>query len=114
MPTQWRRTVSLGPDGQTLVVGTPNGGNPSGRTDPPDSITLRPADLPATITYTGQGGVRVQDVAWDGDHTGVTAPPANGNVLTVTDSGGVTDCSYYVRDTEGRQTGDPQIHNVSS
>lgn len=113
MPTQWRRTVSLGTDGQTLVVSTPNGGNPSGRGDPPDSITLSPGDLPATITYTGQGGVRVQDVVWDGDHTGVTAPPANGNVLVVTDVGGVADCSYYVRDTEQRQTGDPQIHNVS-
>lgn len=109
MPSNWSRQVSL--ENGTLVVSTPSGGNPNGKNDPPDSISLHPADLPATIRYTGVGGVQLSGVNWDGDHTGVTVD-TSGNVVTVTDSGGTANVSYFVIDGSNHTTGDPQIHNL--
>jgi hypothetical protein len=111
MSTNWNRQVSL--VNGTLVVTTPPNGNPPGRTDPPDEISLHPADLPATIRYTGQGGVQLQGVDWDGTHDGVTAA-ATGNVVTVTDTGGTPNVSYYVIDNANHTTDDPQIHNLDN
>lgn len=112
MSSTWNRQVSLDAGG-ALIVSTPSNGNPSGRTDPPDSISLHPSDLPATIIYTGTGGVQLSGVNWDGDHAGVTASSA-GNTVTVTDSGGQANVSYYVTDNTGHTTGDPQVHNLDN
>jgi len=113
--TTWNRQVSLGSDG-TLQVSTPEGGNPPGHDDPPDSITVDSNSLPATVQYTGIGGVRLHKIRWDGDHHGVTSQK-QGETLIVEETSdrmpGST-ISYFVIDHERRSTGDPQIHNQVS
>jgi len=78
--TTWNRQVSLGSDG-TLQVSIPDGGNPPGHDDPPSSITVDANSLPATIRYTGIGGVRLHKIRWDGDHTGVTGKKKGGTLI---------------------------------
>jgi hypothetical protein len=112
MSTTWNRQVALSADG-TLVVSTPSGGNPDGRNDPADSISLHPADLPATIRYNGIDGVQLNGVNWDGVHDGVTSS-VQGTTVTVTDTGGTPNVSYFVTDNANHTTEDPQIHNLDT
>ncbi len=87
------------------------------RTDTANDITTYPADRPvggAKILYHSTDVVLTKITMKEGSLPEALSYEANspGTLLTVTDKGATgTDYSYYV-EGDGKQTQDPQIHNV--
>ena len=120
MGKQWSRQVSVTGTGtnQSLTVTTPNDGNPTGRNDPANSITIFQSDRTggATVRYTltGTNG-SLSIVNKDGSGTvpaGFSVSPP-GQTVTITDEETATNTaqfSYYVQ-YGTIKTPDPMITN---
>jgi len=122
MGKQWSRHVSVQvKDGkQYLAVTTPGGGNPQGRNDPDNSITIFESDRKggATVRYTLTGSSGSISIV---NKDGTNAPPAGFTVsdpaptVTITDEEAATNTaqfSYYV-EFGTIKTEDPMITNAS-
>lgn len=128
MGLQWQRTVAVMGSGTSryLQVTLPAGGNPDGRHDGAEDITVYQRDRGnggAQVRYvlTGTGGLGGElgvDNKAGGDLPSGFSSSVAGNTLTITDGEGASngvDFSYYVTYSTSQgviRTADPMIHNA--